>query len=123
MNLKQRELIVFCALLFITMISKQTVLDHVFGMHLSEEKAGYISVLRASLNIGIGFIGLMKHEVWWIKQAWCLFYLIMLLIVVINILASHFMGRNVLKINFDILASPFFYLLACLLPRIMRKYV
>jgi len=123
MNLKQRELIVFCALLFITMISKQTVLDHVFGMHLSEEKAGYISVLRASLNIGIGFIGLMKHEVWWIKQAWCLFYLIMLLIVVINILASHFMGRNVFKINFDILASPFFYLLACLLPRIMRKYV
>lgn len=123
MKLKKRELRVFCLLLFITIAAKQTVLARLFGMYLSDENARYLSVLRAALNIGIGYWGLLRHEVWWVKQGWCLFYLILLSAVLFNAMVYHFTGRSIFAINFDILASPFFYLLACLLPRIMRKYI
>ncbi len=123
MRLKQREVFIFCLLLFITIATKQTVLARLFNVHLSEQWAGYATILRTSLNIGIGYLGLLKHEVGWVKQGWCLFYLILLLAVLLNALIFHFAGRNLFTINFDIFASPFFYLLACILPRIMRKYI
>ncbi len=123
MRLKQREILVFYLLLFITIATKQTILARLFNVYLSEQWAGYTTILRASLNIGVGYLGLLKHEVGWVKQGWCLFYLILLLAVLVNALIFHFAERNLFTINFDILASPFFYLLACLLPRIMRKYI
>jgi hypothetical protein len=103
--------------------TKQAVLERLLAIHLSEEKARYLSVLRALLNIGIGYVGLLKHETRWVKQAWCLFYLILLLAILVNILLFYSTGRNVFTINFDMLISPFFYILACLLPRIMQKYI
>ncbi len=123
MKFKRQELMIFILLLFATIATKQTVLERLLNTHLSEESAKYLSIFRCSFNIVIGFIGLLKHEVWWVKKAWSLFYLILLLVVLVNIIANHFTGRHVFTINFDIMASPFFYLLACLLPRIMLKYI
>jgi hypothetical protein len=123
LGLKQHELIVFCLLLLVTIFTKQTVLERLFSLSLSEESAKYLLILRASLNVSIGYLSLVKHETWWIKQIWCLFYLVILLAILVNTLAEHFIGRKVFTLNFDILASPFFYLLACLLPRLMRKYI
>ncbi len=119
MKLKKREIAFFVVLLVLTLLCKQTVLDALanrLGLIIGFN-AEQLKLAGVLLNVIIGYIGLVKHEVKWIKIAWLSVYGILFTILIANQITQYAFGLTLADFDYTLFASPIFYLAACMLPR------
>ncbi len=119
MKLKKREIFFFTVLLVLTLLCKQSVLDVLanrLGLNTSFN-AEHLKLAGVLLNVTIGYIGLVKHEVKWIKIAWLSVYGILFSILIANRITRYVFGLTLAEFDYTLFASPVFYLAACILPR------
>ncbi|WP_342645228.1 hypothetical protein [Mucilaginibacter sp. CSA2-8R] len=119
MKLKKREILYFVILVILTLLCKQTIVEALTNklglqVHFNAE---YLKLAGFVLNVLTGYIGLIKHEVKWIKVVWLSVYGMLLIIIVANQLTQYAFNYSWAEFDYGLFVSPVFYLVACILPR------
>ncbi len=119
MKLKKREIGYFVVLLILTLLCKQTIIDAIaskLGLYVHFD-AGYLKLSGVLLNFTIGYVGLIKHEVKWLKIAWLTVYGILLLVIATGKATEYSFNYSLIDFDYSLFVSPVFYLVGCMLPR------
>jgi hypothetical protein len=119
MKIKKREIGYFAVLIILTLLCKQTIIDAAairLGSRV-DVNASHLKIAGVLINVVVGYIGLFKHEVKWIKMAWLSVHGILLLIIAADKITEHTFNYSLTDFNYGVLVSPVFYLAACVLPR------
>lgn len=119
MKLKKREIGYFVLLLILTLLCKQTIIDAIaskLGLYMRFD-AEYLKLTGVLLNITIGYVGLVKHEVKWLKIAWLTVYGILLLVIATDKATEYSFNHSLIDFDYSLFVSPVFYLAGCMLPR------
>jgi hypothetical protein len=119
MKIKKREIGCFAVLIILTLLCKQTIIDAAATRLGSgvEVNACHLKIVGVLFNVFIGYIGLVKHEVKWIKIAWLSVYGMLFFTIAVDKLTEYTLNYSLADFNYGVLVSPVFYLAACVLPR------
>jgi hypothetical protein len=119
MKIQKLEIGYFTVLVILTLICKHTIIDAAatkLGSRV-EVNASHLKLAGVLFNVLVGYIGLINHEVKWIKMAWISVYGILFLTIAADKLTEYTFNYSVADFNYGGLVSPVFYLAACVLPR------
>ena len=119
MKIKKREIGYFALLIVLTLCCKQTIIDASATKLDSQVKvdAEHLKLAGVLLNVFIGYIGLIKHEVKWIKMTWLSVYAMLFLTIATDMLTEYTFNYSLANFDHGALVSPIFFLAACVLPR------
>lgn len=119
MKIKKREIGCLAVLIILTLLCKQTIMDAAATKLGSgvEVNAGHLKIAGVLFNVFIGYNGLVKHEVKWIKMAWLSVYGMLFFTIAVDKLTEYTLNYSLADFNYGVLVSPVFYLAACGLPR------